>query len=245
MAAALNGITLHETGRAFGGTFLIFSDYMKPSVRLAALMQIGTIFVYTHDSIGLGEDGPTHQPIEHLAGLRAIPNLHVFRPADGNETAAAWESALARTEGPTAIVLTRQSVRQMSPRDDSALKGAYVLRDTDSPKVVLIGTGSEVEICMDAADLLESDGISARVVSMPCWEAFERQDPGYRDSVLPLNIPRISVEAAATLGWERWVGSAGKAVGLDHFGASAPYQEIYEHFGMTSERVAEECRSLL
>ncbi len=245
MAAALNGITLHGTGRAFGGTFLIFSDYMKPAVRLAALMQIGTIFVYTHDSIGLGEDGPTHQPIEHLAGLRAIPNLHVYRPADGNETAAAWKAALARTEGPTAIVLTRQSVRQVSPRDDSAAKGAYVLRDAETPQVVLIGTGSEVEICVDAADLLADEGIAARVVSMPCWEAFAAQTAQYRDGVLPPGSIRVSVEAAATLGWERWVGPNGRAIGLDHFGASAPYQDIYQQFGLTAERVASECRALV
>jgi len=242
MAAALNGITLHGTGRAFGGTFLIFSDYMKPSVRLAALMQIGTIFVYTHDSIGLGEDGPTHQPIEQLAGLRAIPNLHVIRPADGNETVAAWKSALLRTDGPTALVLTRQAVRQVSPRDDSSLRGAYILRRAENPQIVLIGTGSEVEICLDAADLLASEGIHAHVVSMPCWEAFEIQPEEYRNEVLPNGVPRVSVEAAATFGWERWVGATGMAIGLDHFGASAPYQQIYEQFGLTAERVASECR---
>ncbi|MEO7454192.1 MAG: transketolase [Fimbriimonadales bacterium] len=244
MAAALNGITLHGTGRAFGGTFLIFSDYMKPAIRLSALMRIGTVFVFTHDSIGLGEDGPTHQPIEQLAGLRAIPNLHVYRPADGNETVCAWKAALQRIDGPTALVLTRQSVTQFSSNDDSALKGAYVAMDADDPKVVLIGTGSEVEICMDAARLLASDGVAARVVSMPCWEAFAEQPHEYRDSVLPPGVPRISIEAAATLGWERWIGD-GRAIGLDHFGASAPYKEIYEHFGLTASRVCTEAKALL
>lgn len=246
MAAALNGITLHGTGRAFGGTFLIFSDYMKPSIRLAALMQIGTIFVFTHDSIGLGEDGPTHQPIEHLAGLRAIPNLHVFRPADANETAAAWKAALERTSGPTAIVLTRQSVRQETPAGDAALSGAYILRDSGEPEAILIGTGSELEICCDAAEELAGAGISVRVVSMPCWEAFADQSQAFRDEVLPPNVVvRVSIEAAATLGWERWTGFGGLAIGLDHFGASAPYQEIYQRFGLTAGRVADEVRRLL
>jgi transketolase len=246
MAAALNGITLHGTGRAFGGTFLIFSDYMKPAIRLAALMRIGTIFVFTHDSIGLGEDGPTHQPIEQLAGLRAIPNLHVYRPADGNETVTAWKAALARTEGPTALVLTRQAVQQFSASDDAALRGAYIAHDAEDPRVVLIGTGSEVEICFEAArQLSENHDIAARVVSMPCWEAFAEQPQEYRDSVLPVDIPRLSVEAAATLGWHRWVGDGGRVIGLDHFGASAPYKEIYEHFGLTAQRVATEARTLL
>jgi transketolase len=245
MAAALNGITLHGTGRAFGGTFLIFSDYMKPSIRLAALMRIGTIFVFTHDSIGLGEDGPTHQPIEQLAGLRAIPNLHVYRPADGNETAAAWKAAIARTAGPTALVLTRQSVPQFSSSNDACLKGAYVALDANDPRVVLLGTGSEVEICMDAARQLNEAEIPTRAVSMPCWEAFAEQSLEYRDSVLPPGVPRISIEAAATLGWERWVGESGKAIGLDHFGASAPYKEIYEHFGLTAERLVTEAKALL
>jgi transketolase len=245
MAAALNGITLHGTGRAFGGTFLIFSDYMKPAVRLAALMRIGTIFVYTHDSIGLGEDGPTHQPIEHLAGLRAIPNLHVYRPADGNETVIAWKAALARTVGPTALVLTRQSVQQFSAGNDAAMKGAYIAHAANDPKVVLIGTGSEVEICLEAArELSENHGIAARVVSMPCWEAFDEQPQEYRDQVLPPGIPRISIEAAATLGWHKWIGENGRAIGLDHFGASAPYKEIYEHFGLTAQRVVTEVKNL-
>ena len=246
MAAALNGITLHGTGRAFGGTFLIFSDYMKPSIRLAALMRIGTIFVFTHDSIGLGEDGPTHQPIEQLAGLRAIPNLHVYRPADGNETVTAWKSAIARTDGPTALVLTRQSVQQFSSSDDAARKGAYIAHDVNDPKIVLIGTGSEVEICLEAArELSENHGIATRVVSMPCWEAFAEQPQEYRHTVLPPDLPRLSVEAAATQGWHRWIGQSGRAIGLDHFGASAPYKEIYEHFGLTAQRLVTEAKSLL
>jgi transketolase len=240
MAAATNGITLHGTARAFCGTFLIFSDYMKPAVRLSALMQIGSIFVYSHDSIGLGEDGPTHQPIEQLAGLRAIPNLYVCRPADANETAKSWRLAIQRQSGPTAIVLTRQAVRQLTPEGDPAARGAYILRDVPDPQAILIGTGSEVEICWDAAEILETAGIAARVVSMPCWEAFAEQSGSYRDSVLPDGPLIVSVEAGATFGWDRWVGENGVMVGLDHFGASAPYKEIYEHFGLTAERVARE-----
>ena len=245
MAAAVNGITLHGSDRAFCGTFLIFSDYMKPAVRLAALMQIGSIFIYSHDSIGLGEDGPTHQPIEQLAGFRAIPNLHVYRPADSNETAAAWRAALGRESGPTAIVLTRQAVRQCTPPGDAALTGAYVVKESAQAQVTLIGTGSELEICLDAADLLEAQGIRTRVVSMPCWEVFEAQSNEYRETVLPGGVLKISVEAAATLGWHKWVGDQGLAIGIDHFGASAPYKEIYEHFGLTADRVAREAAERL
>lgn len=247
MACSLNGLNLHGGIRAFGGTFLIFSDYMKPAVRLAALMEAPTIFVYTHDSIGLGEDGPTHQPIEQLATLRATPNLVVIRPADGNETLAAWKAAIERKNGPTALVLTRQSVSQLTPRDDSALRGAYVLAEASKvPAVILIGTGSEVEICAEARNMLEAEGIPTRLVSMPSWELFESQDSKYRDSVLPPSVPaRISLEAAATLGWSKWVGRHGISIGIDHFGASAPYKKLYQEFGITSKRVVEAAKSLL
>ncbi|MGI8924499.1 MAG: transketolase [Fimbriimonadales bacterium] len=247
MACALNGLNLHGGFRAFGGTFLIFSDYMRPAVRLAALMQLSSIFVFTHDSIGLGEDGPTHQPIEHLMGLRAIPNLAVFRPADANETAAAWKIALERNRGPTALVLTRQPVPPLSPGIEGGLCGGYVLREASSdPRVILVATGSEVSICVDAREMLEAEGIPTRVVSIPCWELFGEQPQEYRDSVLPPSVTaRVSVEAGATLGWERWIGSSGKAIGLDHFGASAPYKRIYEEFGLTAERVADTALSLV
>ncbi len=247
MGCAINGINLHGGLRAFGGTFLIFSDYMRPAIRLAALMHAPSIFVFTHDSIGLGEDGPTHQPIEHLASLRAIPNLWVFRPADANETRSAWMTALNRTTGPTAIVLTRQSVPILTDDSFSAMKGAHVVSDSiGEPKMILIGTGSELEICFGAKQLLGGAAQHVRIVSMPCWEAFEQQGAEYQESVLPRNVQkRISVEAAATLGWERWVGSAGIAIGLNRFGASAPYKEIYAHLGLTPERVAQEAKRLL
>ncbi|MBA3725003.1 MAG: transketolase [Armatimonadetes bacterium] len=247
MACAVNGLNLHGGLRAFGGTFLIFSDYMRPPIRLAALMRSGSIFVFTHDSIGLGEDGPTHQPIEHLMGLRAIPNLAVFRPADANETAAAWKIALERNEGPTALVLTRQPVPPLSLGIEGGLRGGYVLRESSTdPSLMLIATGSEVSICVEAREMLESEGIPTRVVSIPCWELFGEQPQEYRDSVLPPSVTaRVSVEAGATLGWDRWIGSYGKAIGLDHFGASAPYKRIYEEFGLTPEKIADAARSLV
>ncbi len=240
MAAAMNGMNLHGGVRAFGGTFLIFSDYMRPAVRLASLTEANSIFVYSHDSIGLGEDGPTHQPIEHLMSLRAMPNLHVFRPADANETRAAWKHAIESTDHPTAIVLSRQKLPLVSPPTFDALRGGYVLIEASSAaRVVLIGTGSEVEICVAARDLLEASGIPTRVVSMPCWELFETQDETYRSSVVPQSALRVSVEAGATLGWQKWIGENGLAIGIDRFGASAPYQEIYNHFGLTGESVAQ------
>lgn len=240
MATALNGMNLHGGLRAYGGTFLIFSDYMRPAVRLASLMETNTIFVYSHDSIGLGEDGPTHQPIEHIMSLRAIPHIHVFRPADANETRAAWKHALESRNRPTAILLSRQKLPIVSPPNDDALRGAYVLAEASggAPKVVLIGTGSEVAICLSARQILESTGIPTRVVSMPCWELFESQDESYRAAVLPAGVLRVSVEAGATLGWQKWIGDDGIAIGIDRFGASAPYQEIYQHLGLTGEAVA-------
>lgn len=247
MAAAMNGMNLHGGVRAYGGTFLIFSDYMRPAVRLSSLMETNTIFVYSHDSIGLGEDGPTHQPIEQIMSLRAMPHIHVFRPADANETRAAWKHALESKDHPTAIVLSRQKLPLVSPPTFDALRGGYVLADASggAALAVLIGTGSEVEICLSARDLLQADGVPTRVVSMPCWELFEVQDDFYRSSVLPPGVLRVSVEAGATLGWQKWIGDSGIAIGIDRFGASAPYQTIYEQFGLTAEAVAEQVKRAL
>jgi transketolase len=239
MAAILNGMTAHGGFRVYGGTFLIFSDYMRPSVRLAALEELPVTFVYSHDSVGLGEDGPTHQPIEHLASLRAIPNMLVVRPADANETVAAWRIALERNEGPTALVLTRQKLPVLKP-GGAVEKGAYVMED--GRDVILIGTGSEVSVCLEARTLLEGQGISARVVSMPSWKLFREQRRSYRDEVLPPGVPRLSVEAAATFGWCEW---ADDSLGIDHFGASAPGEVLFEKFGFTPENVAERARKLV
>jgi transketolase len=251
MGAIVNGLTLHGF-RALGSTFLIFSDYMKNTVRLAALMGIPSLFVYTHDSIGLGEDGPTHQPIEQLPGLRAIPNLYVVRPADANETVLAWRFAMWRQDGPVAIVETRQGLPILDPDTvplDAVERGAYVLRDAPGgaePDVLLMGTGSEVKLCLAAQDILAGDGIAARVISMPCPERFLEQDDGYRDEVLLPGVrARVAVEAAATLGWERFTGDLGAVVGMHSFGASAPDKPLFRHFGFTPERVAEEARASL
>jgi transketolase len=233
---------------------------MRGSARLAALMGCPSIFVYTHDSIGLGEDGPTHQPIEQLAGLRAMPGLSVIRPAGANETALAWRHAIATTDRPSALVFSRQGVPTWNPAAipvDAIARGAYVLRDSfkepgapgegdSTPDLTLISTGTEVHICNEAADLLEADGIATRVVSMPCVEHFADQDQSYRDSVLPpVCRARISVEAAATFGWHRWVGDDGETIGMETFGASAPAGALYKHFGFTPERVAECGRALV
>ncbi len=250
MAASLNGMAAHGGIRPFGSTFLIFSDYMKPSVRLAALMGVPVIFIGTHDSIGLGEDGPTHQPIEQLAMLRAIPHLTVIRPADANETREAWYSALSRTTGPTIMALTRQKLpildRSVLAPADGARRGAYVLQDTDGkPDAILIGSGSEVHLALQAAELLGKDGIKTRVVSMPSWELFAEQDQAYRDSVLPPDVrKRVSIEAAATQGWERWTTDSGIAIGIDHFGASAPGEKVMEEFGFTAAHAADAVRRL-
>jgi len=251
MGAALNGLTVHGGLRAYGGTFLIFSDYMKPAIRIAALMKCPSIFVYTHDSIGLGEDGPTHQPIEQLAGLRAIPNLHVVRPADANETAEAWRMALSRTDGPTALALTRQNVPTLD-RDVLAPaaglhRGAYLLAEANGkPDVLLLATGSEVHLALEARGMLAEEGVGARVVSMPCWEAFEEQDEAYRDAVLPPAVrARVAVEAASPFGWGRYVGLDGAVVGIDRFGESAPYEDVYKQVGITAEAVADAARRVL
>ncbi len=252
MGAIVNGLTLHYF-RGYGSTFFTFSDYMRGSIRLAALMKLPSIFVFTHDSIGLGEDGPTHQPIEQLAGLRAMPVLRVVRPAGANETAMGWHYAIKSHDHPTALVLSRQGIPTWNPDDipdDAIERGAYVLRHAsghpDAPDLILIGTGTEVHICNATADLLEPEGIATRVVSMPCMENFGDQDAAYRDSVLPPQCrARVSVEAAAKLGWRDWVGLEGEAIGMETFGASAPAGALYKHFGFTPERVADVGREVV
>jgi transketolase len=257
MGSILNGIALHGGTRPYGGTFLVFSDYMRPSVRLAALMELGVTYVWTHDSIGLGEDGPTHQPVEHVWSLRNIPGLDVVRPADANETVVAWRTIIENHGRPAGLCLTRQNVpvfdREKFASAEGVARGAYVLADGDGasqesgqPDVILIGTGSEVQIAMHARELLAAEGISARVVSMPCLEWFRVQDTSYQEEVLPAAVrARVSVEAGITPPWKEIVGDAGESVGVDHFGASASYMKLYEEFGLTAERVAEAARTSL
>jgi transketolase len=243
MAAVLNGMAAHGGLRPFGSTFLIFTDYCKPSIRLSGLMQLPVIYIGTHDSIGLGEDGPTHQPIEQLAMLRATPNVHVIRPADATETAEAWRAALSRTDGPTVLALSRQKLpildRTALAPADGVRRGGYVLRDAaGAPDLILLATGSEVHLALAAAEQLTASGRRVRVVSLPCWELFEAQPAGYRDQVLPPSVrARVSIEAAATMGWHRWVGDQGITIGLDHFGASAPAERLYQEFGITVDAV--------
>jgi transketolase len=241
MGAVVNGLTLNGL-RGYGATFLIFSDYMKPAMRLAALMGIPSIYVFTHDSIGLGEDGPTHQPVEQLWALRATPNIDILRPADANETALAWAHALRSTDRPSVFALSRQNLPILGDVPADAIeKGAYVLVDTEgTPDLIVIATGSEVSIALDGAKLLEADGVSTRVVSAPCLERFNEQSQEYRDSVLlPEVKARVSIEAGSTVGWHRYVGDAGYSIGMESFGASGPQPALYEHFGFTPEKVAE------
>jgi transketolase len=259
MGSILNGIALHGGTRPYGGTFLVFSDYMRPAVRLAALMKLPVTFVWTHDSIGLGEDGPTHQPVEHLAALRAIPGLDVVRPADANETAWAWRTILERTENPAGLVLTRQNVPTFERGDGPAtgdtlasaegvVRGAYVLAEAPggTPEVLLLATGSEVQLALAAREQLAEEGIAARVVSIPCREWFDEQDAAYRESVLPASVrARVSVEAAVAQGWRELVGDAGRCVSLEHFGASADYQRLYTEFGITAEAVVAAAKASL
>jgi transketolase len=248
MAAIVNGIALHGGLIPFGGTFFNFSDYMRPSLRLAALMGVHSIFIFTHDSIGLGQDGPTHQPIEHLTSLRAMPGLTVFRPADANETAAAWRVAIG-LRGPVAFVLTRQALPVLDPKHYSVsagvAKGAYALLDEVRPDLILVATGSEVQLALHAGQTLRKSGIKARVVSMPSWELFAKQTPEYRDSVLPAEIPTLAIEAGATLCWYKWVGRTGDIIGLDHFGASAPGEIVMEKLGFTVDNVVQTALRLL
>jgi transketolase len=252
MGAALNGMALSGLVRPYGGTFLIFSDYMRAAVRLAAMMELPVLYVFTHDSIFLGEDGPTHQPVSQLASLRAIPNLTVIRPADANETVAAWRVALENTAGPTALVLTRQKLPILAQTTGGAAyagveRGGYVIADTDgTPDLVLLATGSEVALALAARDLLGAEGVAARVVSLPSWERFAAQPSDYRDSVLPPEVTaRLSIEAGASFGWDRWIGSGGASVAQDGFGASAPASDLATHFGFTAEGVAAKARQLL
>ena len=252
MGGIANGLAYHGGFIPYVATFLNFSDYMRGSVRLAALSGLHVIYVWTHDSVGLGEDGPTHQPVEHYAALRAIPNLWFMRPGDANETAAAWAIAVERRDGPIALALTRQKLPTLPGTAEKAregvARGGYVLREAagGTPEVILIGTGSELQLAFAAAEALEAEGTRARVVSLPCWELFDAQDQAYRDSVLPPAIRRrVSVEIGVSLGWERWVGDEGAIIGLDHFGASAPAGTIFEKLGFTVERVADVARSVV
>ncbi|NBR64767.1 MAG: transketolase [Micrococcales bacterium] len=259
MASILNGIVLHGNTRAFGGTFLIFSDYMRPAVRLAALMKVPSIFVWTHDSVALGEDGPTHQPIEQLSTLRAIPGLDIVRPGDANEVAYAWKAMLERRQGPAGIALTRQNIPVFKRGEadatgtvfagaENTAKGAYTLIDAsnNSPELILIATGSEVQLAVAAREQLEGQGIKTRVVSAPCVEWFDEQSESYRESVLPASVKaRVSVEAGLSLGWNKYVGGFGESVSIEHFGASADYKTLFREFGMTTEAVIEAAHKTL
>jgi transketolase len=251
MGAIANGMALHGGLRPYTGTFLVFADYMRPAVRLAALMGLPVVFIFTHDSIGLGEDGPTHQPIEHVASLRAIPNLRVIRPADAAETVEAWRLALTQP-GPTCLILTRQNLpvldRAALPAGVGAERGAYVLAEAGAgpPRIILIASGSEVEVALGARKLLEAQGIPARVVSMPSWELFEAQPPEYREAVLPAAVTaRLAVEAGSPQGWHKYVGLGGDVVGMARFGASAPAKVLFAKFGFTAEAVAARAAKLL
>jgi len=235
----MNGMALHGGLIPYGGTFLVFSDYMRPAIRLAALMRQRVIHVLTHDSIGLGEDGPTHQPVEHLAALRAMPNLFVFRPADAIETAECWELAVKRADGPSVLALTRQNLPALRGEagENRCARGGYVLAEASGERrATLIATGSEVHLAVAAREALEAEGIPTAVVSLPCWEIFAAQDEGYRDQVLGRAL-RVGVEAAVSLGWERWLGPDGVFIGMTGFGASAPAEDLFRHFGITAEAV--------
>ena len=251
MGAVMNGMALHGGVIPFGGTFLVFADYMRPAIRLAALMKQQVIYVFTHDSIGLGEDGPTHQPVEHLASLRCIPNLLVLRPADANETSEAWRTALAHRTGPTAIVLTRQKLplidRTKFGAARGASNGAYVLADSpsDPPRAVILATGSEVELALKARDLLAAERVGVRVVSVPSLELFAMQSAEYKASVLPEGVKRVAIEAAHPMPWYRWVGDSGAVIGIETFGASAPYQKLYQEYGITAERLVETVKRVI
>jgi transketolase len=252
MSAAVNGMALHKGVIPYCGTFFVFTDYSRPAIRLAALSHIPSIFVLTHDSVGLGEDGPTHQPIAHLASFRAMPNVTVLRPADANEVAAAWKVAIEEDNGPTLLVLTRQNLPTLAETKQRAKqgvdRGAYILADSeaDKPDIILMGTGSEISIAYAAHQMLLEEGVNSRVVSMPSWERFRNQPESYREEVLPETVQaRVSIEAGATQGWSEWTGNTGINIGIDKFGASAPYQEIFKHYGLTPEAVVSSAKSLL
>jgi transketolase len=248
MAAVLNGIAAHGGLRPFGSTFLVFCDYMKPSIRLSALMGLPVIYVFTHDSLAVGEDGPTHQPVEHLANLRSIPNLHVLRPADGRETATAWLQAVKRSDGPTAIILTRQNVPQLQGTGDAAAKGCYILSPEDgtSPDIIMLASGSEVSLVLEAKEILKKNNIDVRVVSMMSWELFLAQSEQYREQILPEKIKkRLAVEAALPMGWEKFTGSEGTSLGVNYFGASAPGEILMEKYGLNVNQVVNAALLLL
>lgn len=252
MGAAINGMAVHGGVIPYGGTFLVFSDYMRPAIRLSALSEYPSIWVFTHDSIGLGEDGPTHQPIEHLAALRSIPKLTVIRPADANEVSEAWKYAIRHRHGPTALILTRQNTpvydRRVYAPADGLLRGAYIMADLgdNAPELILMASGSEVSLIVQAGANLTAEGVNVRLVSFPSWELFEMQDQKYRESVFPVSIKaRLAIEAGVAQGWERWVGDYGSIISIEKFGASAPYQTIYEHYGLTVENVLSHARVLL
>ena len=248
MAAAMNGMALHGGLIPYGGTFLVFTDYCRPSIRLSALMGQRVIYVMTHDSIGLGEDGPTHQPVEHLAALRIIPGLLTFRPADAVESAECWLAAL-QAKQPSVLALSRQNlppVRTTHVAENLSARGGYVLKDAEGPRrATIFATGSEVSLALAARDTLQAEGVGAAVVSMPCWELFDKQDASYRAQVLGENTVRVAVEAASTFGWERYVGDKGAVVGMTTFGASAPAEDLYKHFGITADAVTQKVRERL
>jgi transketolase len=250
MGSTLTGISLNGGLIPYGGTFLTFSDYMRPAIRLAALSEVQVIYVFTHDSVGLGEDGPTHQPIEHLAALRVIPHLFVMRPADPAEVSEAWRIAILRRNAPTALALTRQKVpvidRKRFGKAEGVRRGAYVLADAENPQLILMATGSEVSLVLEAREKFEAEGVAARVVSMPCWELFDEQPQEYRDQVLPPSVTaRLAVEAGVRQGWDRYVGSTGDVICLDRFGASAPGEIALKNLGFNVDNVIERARALL
>ncbi|MEA3445682.1 MAG: transketolase [Bacteroidota bacterium] len=249
MGSIMNGMALHGGIIPYSGTFFVFADYMRPAIRMAALMKQQVIYVFTHDSIGLGEDGPTHQPVEHLASLRAMPNLTVIRPADANETVEAWRAALENTNGPTAIVLTRQGLPVLNQEELAPAKnlayGAYILTEDDNPEIILMASGSEISIALEAKEILNEKGKKVRVVSVPATELFDEQSTTYRKTVLPANLPKVAIEAGASQSWYKYTGSNGTVIGLDRFGASAPYKELYKNLGITSEAVVNAAMEML
>jgi transketolase len=251
MGAILNGMALHKGVQPYGGTFLVFADYCRPAIRLAALMKLPVIYVFTHDSVAVGEDGPTHQPVEHFAALRAIPGLIVVRPADATETAAAWRLAIRSTKAPVALILSRQNLpvldRNLYPSATMLSKGAYILSDSQkTPDVILIGTGSEVSLCLEAQALLAKKNVAARVVSMPSWELYEKTTQRYQDSVLPPKVSaRVAVEAGVGMGWERYVGRKGAIIGIDRFGASAPGSLVIKKYGIKASAIVSKAMKLL
>ena len=247
MAAIINGLALHGGFIPYCATFLVFSDYCRNALRVAALMKLRSLFVFTHDSIGLGEDGPTHQPVEHAASLRTIPNLDVWRPCDAVETLVAWGAMLGRVDGPSCLLATRQGVPHQEKTNEqikNISKGAYVLRNLEHPEAIILATGSEVSLAVDAQKILQDEGIATRVVSMPSTNVFDRQEAGYREDVLPTALPKVAVEAGVTDFWRKYVGTNGAVVGIDTFGESAPAEALYEHFGITVQAIVSAVKSI-